>query len=239
MNKRYLLLIALLAFLGFAKQAQAQVVKQTQTQVANKAACDGLLTVTIGGSTTGQPLTTTASSTPASCNGGADGTATATPAGGSPGYTYAWTTTDGSIPSGQEVEQSPSGLTAGTYTVVVTDSKSCMTTTSVLVGQPVAALAVTETHENVSCNGEDDGSIDLSVTGGTTLYTYAWTTVDGVIPAGQEDDEDLSGLVAGTYSVVITDAHSCVTSTSVVVTEPAVLAVTETQIGRASCRERV
>ena len=91
-------------------------------------------------------------------------------------------------------------------------------------------LAVTETHENVSCNGEDDGSIDLSVTGGTTPYTYAWTTVDGVIPAGQEDDEDLSGLVAGTYSVVITDAHSCVTSTSVVVTEPVALTIATAQV---------
>ncbi len=59
---------------------------------------------------------------------------------------------------------------------------------------------------------ESNGAIDITVTGGTPPYTYSWTTPDGVIPAGQEDDEDLTGLASGTYTVEVTDANDCTTT---------------------------
>ncbi|NQW37397.1 MAG: gliding motility-associated C-terminal domain-containing protein [Flavobacteriales bacterium] len=62
---------------------------------------------------------------------------------------------------------------------------------------------------NISCNGATDGSIDLIISGGTGSYTYSWTTVDGNIPLGTENNEDISGLVAGTYSVDVSDQNSC------------------------------
>ena len=69
----------------------------------------------------------------------------------------------------------------------------------------------------MSCNGGSDGSIDLTVTGGTTPYTYAWTGT-GVIAANQ----DQTGLAAGTYNVTVTDAEGCTSVESVTITEPAV-----------------
>ena len=56
---------------------------------------------------------------------------------------------------------------------------------------------------------ENEGFINLTVIGGTELYSYEWTTLDGVIPAGQEDDQDLYDLTSGTYHVVVTDANGC------------------------------
>jgi len=64
-----------------------------------------------------------------------------------------------------------------------------------------------------------DGVIDLSVLGGVGPYAYAWTASNGgIVPAGQEDDQDLSGLVSGTYTVVVTDANNCTATTVVVLT---------------------
>lgn len=76
------------------------------------------------------------------------------------------------------------------------------------------ALAIAGTVTNTSCPGYSDGAINITVTGGTPLYTYSWSTPDGLIPTGQEDDEDLTGLVAGTYTVVVTDANGCTAAQS-------------------------
>ena len=136
------------------------------------------------------------------------------------------------VPAGQANLQDLSGLVAGTYSVVVTDANLCTTQRSVIITQPAAALATTETHVNVLCFGGNNGSINLSVSGGTPPYSYVWTASNGgVVPAGQANLQDLSGLVAGTYSVVVTDANLCTTQRSVIITQPAAaLATTETHV---------
>ena len=78
-------------------------------------------------------------------------------------------------------------------------------------------------NTNVTCKGSGNGSINLSVTGGVTPYTYFWSaSLGGVVPIGHSNDEDLTGLIPGTYSVTITDANLCtVTVASSAITEPA------------------
>jgi hypothetical protein len=88
--------------------------------------------------------------------------------------------------------------------------------TSTFTTQVINALGITADVNNATC--PDDGEIDITVTGGTAPYTFAWTTLDGVIPAGQEDDEDLTGLTSGTYTVEVTDANGCTTTDSWTVT---------------------
>jgi hypothetical protein len=80
-------------------------------------------------------------------------------------------------------------------------------------------MTLGDTHVDVSCFGGSNGSIDLTVTGGVAPFTYVWTpALGGVIPAGQEDDEDLTGLTPGTYSVVVTDGNLCTQTISVEIT---------------------
>ncbi|MDB4655263.1 SprB repeat-containing protein, partial [Flavobacteriales bacterium] len=143
-----------------------------------------------------------------SCGGVNDGAIDATLSGGTPPYTFLWT--PGNIPT-----EDISGLVAGTYTVSVTDDNGCAVSASFDVTEP-PTLVVSETHQDVSCNGEDDGSIDVSVSGGTPGFTYLWQP-------GGSTVQDTTDLSPGTYEVLVTDAGGCSDSLEIEITEPVVL----------------
>jgi len=147
-----------------------------------------------------------------SCFGGSNGSATVNATGGLPPYTFLW--------SGGQTTQTVSGLTAGTYTVTVTDFSQCAATASVTLTQPGSPLSISETHTSVICQGQNNGSIDITVTGGTPPYTYIWNN--------GSTTEDLSGLGGGNYTVTVTDANLCSATLSVVLAEPVLLSCTVT-----------
>ena len=164
-------------------------------------------------------LTATISATTnASCNGGT-GTATVTAAGGTTNYTYAWTPSGGTNAMG-------TGLTAGSYTVTVTDAHGCTATASVTITQPTTLTASITATTNVPCNG-GTGNATVTAAGGTTNYTYAWTPSGGTNAMG-------TGLTAGSYTVTVTDAHGCTATASVSISQPTALSVT-TSFTHASC----
>ncbi|WP_420388274.1 PKD domain-containing protein [Roseivirga sp.] len=143
-----------------------------------------------------------------SCNGASDGSIDLTASGGAGGFTYVW--------SNGATTEDISGLSAGNYDVIVTDANGCTETTSVTITEP-AVLTLSTTQVNVLCNGDATGSVDLTVSGGTGTYTYAWSNGDAI--------EDISGLTAGNYSVTVTDDNGCTASTSVVITQPTALSL--------------
>jgi hypothetical protein len=145
------------------------------------------------------------------CNGAAAGSIDLSVTGGTAAYSYAW--------SNSATSEDLNALAAGTYSVTVTDANACTFTYSASVTEPTA-ITFSSSISNISCNGGSDGMIDLSVSGGTAGYSYAW--------GGGETSEDLSGIAAGTYSVDVTDANGCVTGTTITLTEPAVIAITGT-----------
>jgi hypothetical protein len=145
--------------------------------------------------------------------GATNGSIDLTVAGGTPPYGYSWTN--------GATTQDLTGLAAGTYTVTVTDAHGCQAFKSVTILAP-GAPSLSETHVNVSCNGGSNGSVDLTVTGGTGPFTYAWSN--------GATTQDLSGLTANTYNVTVTDANSCTALLGVTVTQPAVLALSETHV---------
>jgi hypothetical protein len=86
-----------------------------------------------------------------------------------------------------------------------------------------ALLVVTGTKTDISCFGDNNGAINLSVSGGTPNFTYTWTkTGDGSFSASSED---LSNLTAGEYNVTVTDSKGCSQSNSFTITEPDELAI--------------
>jgi uncharacterized repeat protein (TIGR03803 family) len=157
-----------------------------------------------------QPTQATASFTTVnvSCNGGSNGSATISVSGGTPGYTYNWTPSGGTAAT-------ITGRTAGTYTCTVTDANGCVTNHTVTITQP-AALSATNSKINVSCNGGTNGTATAIPAGGTATYTYSWAPSGGTAATA-------SGLSAGNYTCTVTDANSCVTTTSLTITAPSAL----------------
>lgn len=231
------------------------------------------------------------------CNGNNDGTATATPLGGTPPYSYSWVGGGGCIPT-PDTNQTITGLCPGIYTVTVLDANNCFFSGSVNITEPnpiddneVVTLAncgvsdgsiilfpsggtpplqvtwsngvigppnpnvsagtyfdtitdavgcvavftvnvsnptgpsgVTSTVNNATCNGGCDGSLNVIPIGGTAPYTYAWTG-PGLFTS---TDSTLTGLCAGTYNLVLTDANSCILATSLVVGEASAIMANST-----------
>ncbi|WP_052594370.1 T9SS type B sorting domain-containing protein [Aureispira sp. CCB-QB1] len=158
-----------------------------------------------------------------SCNG-EDGTSTLTVSGGSGSYAFDWgaastsTTNTATIPS-------------GTFTVTITDNgNGCSTLDTItLVDPPVLVVTLVDTT-NIGCNSTaNSGAIDIQVSGGTPVYTYAWDN--------SATTEDLSGLAAGNYTVVVTDANGCsVTGGPYTVEEATDVTVTiTTLVGNLAC----
>ncbi|MBP0905091.1 tandem-95 repeat protein [Mariniflexile gromovii] len=143
--------------------------------------------------------------TAVSCNGGDNGTASANVTGGSGSFTYLWS-------PGGATTQSISGLSVGMYTVSITDTVTkCMVQATAMVNEP-NALSSGIVISNVLCFGENTGSLDITVDGGTSPYEFLWSN--------GATTEDLNNLSAGTYSVTITDAEGCTTSNTATVRQP-------------------
>ena len=127
------------------------------------------------------------------CNGEANGSIDITVVGGILPYTFAW--------SNGATTEDLTNVVAGTYSVTITDGNATQITQSYTVTEP-APIAVVDSITNVSVAGGSDGSIDITVSGGTLPYSYLWST--GAIT------EDISGLPSGNYDVTITDANGCI-----------------------------
>jgi gliding motility-associated-like protein len=148
--------------------------------------------------------TITAVTTNVKCFGDSTGTITATPVGNAP-FTFGW--------SNLQNTQNLDSLFAGTYTLLVTDSFGCTVSLSDTVTGPAAALSATISHQPVSCFGDSTGAIDLQPVGGTTPYSYLWSNT--------ATTQDLSNLVAGIYSVILSDTNGCVFTLSDTIVQPA------------------
>ncbi|MCO5259825.1 MAG: gliding motility-associated C-terminal domain-containing protein, partial [Crocinitomicaceae bacterium] len=140
------------------------------------------------------------------------GTATASVTGGTAPYNYSWNTTP------VQTVQTASNLSAGNYTVTVTDDAGCITTESVTINSAPNAPTVTITSTDIDCSGTL-GTATASVTGGTAPYNYSWNTT----PA--QTTPTATGLSAGTYTVTVTDNAGCSAIEQVVVMNPTQLTV--------------
>ncbi|MDY0026965.1 MAG: hypothetical protein RBS33_13335, partial [Lentimicrobium sp.] len=138
--------------------------------------------------------TVSMTSTNVSCNGGSDGSATASVSGGTSPYTYLWD--DASA----QTSATASNLEAGTYSVTVTDANNCTATESVTITEPPAITLVSETVVN-PVNPGDNGTITLLYSGGTGVLYYTIGT-----------ETNTTGIFirpSGTYTYSVTDDLGC------------------------------
>ncbi len=148
-------------------------------------------------------LVTSITGTNPSCDGANDGSADLTVLGGTAPYTFLWSTF--------EMTEDVSGLGGGTYTVVVTDANNCYIVDSIVLDIP-APMSASATSTDATCYGGSDGSVDLTVAGGSAPYSFNWDSGDNT--------EDLTNVTTGTYNATVTDNNGCTTTAAATVGEP-------------------
>lgn len=185
--------------------------------------CTATASVTV--TTNGGPTVTLASKTNIDCNGNSTGAIYVNVTGGTSPYSPSWTG-----PGYTSNNQDITGLAAGTYNLSVTDAAGCTNTLSVTLTEPSTPLAITGTTTDLACNNDNSGAINITVTGGTTNYSYYWTQGGNFVTAV----EDPNGLSALTYDVLVTDANGCTITDSYTLVENSVLILTGSSVG-SSC----
>ncbi len=153
-----------------------------------------------------------------SCPGNSDGEILISVNGGTPDYNFDWTGPNSYTGSTEDIN----GLLAGDYDVTVTDDNGCETQGSFTVDAP-PALDLSVVIDAIPCAGETSGAIDLTITGGTPDYVVSWTGPNGFV----NGNEDISGLEAGTYTVIVTDSSDCSITMDYDVSEPSLIEVLE------------
>jgi gliding motility-associated-like protein len=165
--------------------------------VSDASGCSATYTTSVSQPTV---LTTTTSViSNASCYGSSDGSASTNPAGGTAPYTYGWT-------PGAQNTQTASGLAAGSYNVIVTDSKGCTTPSTATITQPTQ-IALVPSTTMASC-GVANGTASVAPSGGTGPYTYLWLTTP------VQNTQTINNLAGGTYNVIVTDSKGCTSQSS-------------------------
>ncbi len=155
-----------------------------------------------------------------SCAGYSDGAVWISVSGGTPGYSYSW--------SNGSTQQNISSVPAGTYSVIVTDTKGCQDTLqNINVSSPPPLSITLDSIRNALCYGDSSGYIFTTIGGGTPPYSINWSN-------GYTTD-DITNLPADTYQIVIQDANMCKDSASYVINQPSPLNVSISWNPPANC----
>lgn len=194
---------------SWSTSANTQTITVTTTgtysvTVENLPGCAGSDTVNI---TVAAQLQLTPSGVDVSCNGGSDGSVSVVAQGSAP-FIYLWSTGAGT--------PSVNNLTAGTYTVTVTDAIGCQATASVTLNEP-PAMTSTMSVSHESCPGDSDGTAIVTAAGGQLPYTYTWSSGGNTA--------FVQGLAAGMHTVTVTDANGCTVEDTAIINPAAAVSV--------------
>lgn len=157
-------------------------------------------------------LQVTVDVTETACPGLNDGTATPIPTGGTPPYSYDW------------AGENPNALSAGIYDLTVTDANGCSIVHSFAVADGIGLVFDFAITDNI-CYGGEDGQAVLTVSNGAAPYDIVWTDAFNQplqADLASQGTSTLTGLLASTYNVVVSDAIGCLNATTITITQPAV-----------------
>ncbi len=187
-------------------------------QITDANGCIQVANTTVADGCTCPSVSVAISTNDAFCSGNG-ASATALPSGATAPITYAW--------SNSQSTQTISGLSTGTYSVTMTDANGCTASATASVNSTDNTPLLSANITQVSCSGANDGAIDLSTVGGTAPFVYDWNS-------GFSASEDISGLSAGVYSVVVTDANGCVATIAATIIDPVALTASSSVIDASS-----
>ena len=167
-----------------------------------------------------------------SCFQGTDGAIEVTISGGTIPYTYNWRTANGSGIVGNTKNQNT--LTAGTYTLEIIDKNNCITATDFILTEPEGLNIEPTFTKDVLCFGEATGEIEITATGGTKIevspgifdYIYSWSGPNGY----NNSSKNINNLIAGSYTVSVTDDFGCTTSKDIIINESSELLINYTKV---------
>lgn len=157
------------------------------------------------------PLMATISQNNVTCNGFMNGDASVNVNGGTGPYYYQW--------SNGGNNNSITNLNAGGYSCQIMDSEGCTVTSLFNITQP-SAIILDASSEQITCNGYNNGSVNVNTAGGTAPYNYQWNN--------GSTSNSISNLQAGNYSLTVTDNNGCTINYNTQITEPASLNITLT-----------
>jgi len=161
------------------------------------------------------PINVAISTQPVTCANGTNGAVNINVSGGTPPYSYNWSSGNGS------------NLPAGNYTVTITDSHNCTKVESFVVTEPDPLSAIPN-QNNLLCFEDNSGTASVQVSGGTPQYTYQWTN-------NVSTTNTAINLAFGTYEVTITDSNGCTLIQTFNITQPAPLAISSQTIIHPTC----
>lgn len=153
------------------------------------------------------------------CHGAANGEIAIVATGGIPPYAYSWIKDGIPFTGSADIKN----LSPGNYTVTVTDTFNCLPkTASFTITEPPAIVITPFSQVNLTCFGDTNGSVSVSVAGGVPGYTYSWTGPNGF----SAKTKDLTNLAAGIYTLTVTDNSGCSQTFTANVTQPAQIKIT-------------
>ncbi|HPQ08801.1 MAG TPA: PKD domain-containing protein [Bacteroidia bacterium] len=160
-------------------------------------------------------ITITITPTDVACFGGSDGAAMGNAQGGAGFFNFVWTDGTSTI----SVNPYVGNLSAGDYTLIVTDINGCVKTASIDIGEPPPLNVLILSTQSVSCNSGNDGAATVLGVGGVGGFTYSWTP-------GGFTGPSISNVQTGTYTVFVTDTNNCVKDASITILQPSALTIT-------------
>jgi hypothetical protein len=163
--------------------------------------------------------------TPPSCNGGSSGSIEIFASGGYAPLSY-------SINGGSSFQSTRlfNGLAAGTHDIVVRDARGCVTYDSRVMGEPDALVIESLVIlDEITCHGANDGSLQVTASGGTGTYGYEWFYDSGMTsPVPGQISDVAVGIAPGTYWVRVTDQNGCQSTASISIGQPDAVTATIT-----------
>ncbi|MFB0925518.1 MAG: ice-binding family protein, partial [Vicingaceae bacterium] len=183
---------------GNAQTAIGLVSGNYTVTVTDSLGCSAIANVVINEPS--DSLSVTPSQIDVLCFGGNNASASVIVAGGTPGYLYSWNPSSGT-------NSSDINLQAGVHTVTITDTNNCTLVETFTITEP-SDLTLSPTFTNATC-GLSNGTINANASGGVPGYAYLWSN--------GETTSSVSNILAGTYSVTVTDTNNCVDSVTIVV----------------------